>query len=111
MAEPSPLLKSIGLRVFLSFGPSAKDSPLRPLNVLIGPNGSGKSNLVEALSVLRAVPRDLPAPIREGGRIRDWLWRPDPSGDGVSPTTLKPWLDKYRLGELWVRGEIGGNRW
>ncbi len=24
---------------------------------------------------------------------------------------LKPWLDKYRLGELWVRGEIGGTRW
>jgi predicted ATPase len=25
--------------------------------------------------------------------------------------TLKPWLDKYRLGELWARGDIGGNRW
>ena len=24
---------------------------------------------------------------------------------------LKPWLEKYRLGELWVKGEIGGNRW
>ena len=24
---------------------------------------------------------------------------------------LKPWLDKYRLGELWTRGEIGGTRW
>ena len=24
---------------------------------------------------------------------------------------LKPWLEKYRLGELWTRGEIGGNRW
>ena len=21
---------------------------------------------------------------------------------------LKPWLDQYRLGELWVRGDIGG---
>jgi predicted ATPase len=24
---------------------------------------------------------------------------------------LKPWLEKYRLGELWTRGEVGGNRW
>lgn len=24
---------------------------------------------------------------------------------------LAPWLEKYRLGELWTRGEIGGNRW
>jgi predicted ATPase len=24
---------------------------------------------------------------------------------------LKPWLEKYRLGELWVSGEIGGTRW
>jgi predicted ATPase len=24
---------------------------------------------------------------------------------------LKPWLEKYRLGELWSRGHIGGNRW
>ena len=24
---------------------------------------------------------------------------------------LKPWLEKYRLGELWMRGDIGGMRW
>lgn len=24
---------------------------------------------------------------------------------------LKPWLEDYRLGELWTSGEIGGNRW
>ena len=24
---------------------------------------------------------------------------------------LKPWLKRYRLGELWSKGEIGGNRW
>ena len=24
---------------------------------------------------------------------------------------LKPWLEKYRLGELWTSGHIGGNRW
>ena len=24
---------------------------------------------------------------------------------------LHPWLEKYRLGELWTRGELGGTRW
>ncbi|HCC37691.1 MAG TPA: chromosome segregation protein SMC [Treponema sp.] len=24
---------------------------------------------------------------------------------------LKPWLEKYRLGQLWTRGDIGGTRW
>lgn len=24
---------------------------------------------------------------------------------------LKPWLEKYRLGALWARGDIGGTRW
>ena len=28
--------------------------------------------------------------------------------DGES---LKPWLEKYRLGELWTSGRFGGNRW
>jgi predicted ATPase len=29
----------------------------------------------------------------------------------LSERELKPWLEKYRLGELWSSGEIGGNRW
>jgi predicted ATPase len=24
---------------------------------------------------------------------------------------LKPWLEKYRLGELWISGQLGGTRW
>lgn len=24
---------------------------------------------------------------------------------------LDEWLERYRLGELWRKGEIGGNRW
>ena len=24
---------------------------------------------------------------------------------------LKVWLEKYTLGQLWSKGEIGGNRW
>jgi predicted ATPase len=76
MSEPlPPMFQSITLQGFLSYGPEAAALPLTALNVLIGPNGSGKSNLVEALAVLRAVPRDLPLPIRQGGGVKDWLWR------------------------------------
>ncbi len=71
----APLLKSLTLHGFLSFGPEAATIPLTGLNVVLGPNGSGKSNLVEALAVLRAVPQDLPMPIRQGGGVRDWLWK------------------------------------
>lgn len=80
MAAPAhPLLKAITVEGFLSFGGGTEDFRLEPLNVVIGPNGSGKSNLIEAVSILRAVPRDLPLPIRQGGRVQDWLWRPETS--------------------------------
>lgn len=69
------LLKTIRLREFLSYGPSSQEIPMGNLNVLIGPNGSGKSNLIEALSVLQATPRDLRRPIREGGGVAEWLWK------------------------------------
>lgn len=52
---------------------------LEPLNVLIGPNASGKSNVIEALGLLRAIPKDLTAPIREGGGISEWLWKGEQS--------------------------------
>lgn len=29
----------------------------------------------------------------------------------LSAEKLKPWLEQYRLGQLWTRGEIGGTRW
>lgn len=29
----------------------------------------------------------------------------------LNPEALRPWLEKYRLGQLWTRGEIGGTRW
>ncbi len=68
-------MKSVELRNILSFGDASGVLPLGPLNVLIGPNGSGKSNLLEAISLLRAAPRDLSARVREGGGIRDWVWK------------------------------------
>jgi predicted ATPase len=29
----------------------------------------------------------------------------------LEPKRLKAWLQRYRLGELWRKGELGGNRW
>lgn len=65
----------IKLQNLLSFGPDPQELELKPLNVLIGPNGSGKSNLIEAISLLQAAPRELSTPIREGGGVSDWIWR------------------------------------
>ena len=73
--EGKRLLRSIQLRSILSYGPESESVELEPLNVLIGPNGSGKSNLIEAISILKAAPGDLSAPIREGGGIAEWVWK------------------------------------
>ena len=69
------------LRNFLSYGPNTPEIGLRPLNVLIGPNGSGKSNLLEAISLLAAVPGELPKPVREGGGVREWMWKGEGADD------------------------------
>lgn len=50
-------LRSLRPRNFLSFGPESPELELQALNVLIGPNGSGKSNLLEAITILQAAPR------------------------------------------------------
>ena len=75
LAQGKRLIRSLCLRNFLSYGPSSPEIKLLPLNVLIGPNASGKSNLIEALGVLRATPRDLTMAIREGGGVAEWLWK------------------------------------
>lgn len=66
---------SVHMQGILSFPPDGEAIPLRSLNLLIGPNGSGKSNLLEVISLLRAVPVDLAGAIREGGGIREWRWK------------------------------------
>jgi predicted ATPase len=71
----SMFLKSLTLTNFLSYGDATPTIELRPLNVVIGPNGSGKSNLMEAIELLRSTPKDLLTPIRDGGGVRDWLWK------------------------------------
>jgi len=45
---------------------------------LIGPNASGKSNLLEAIGLLSATPRDL---VQRVGSVGDWLWKGTPSND------------------------------
>jgi predicted ATPase len=69
------LIHSIKLNSFLSFGEASEAIPLQALNIIIGPNGSGKSNLLESLELLRNAPEQLLKPIREGGGVRDWLWK------------------------------------
>lgn len=76
-------IKSIEFENLLSFGPEAQELALGPLNVLIGPNGSGKSNLVEAIGLLQAAPRDVTVPIRESGGIFDWMWRGGPKASSA----------------------------
>jgi len=70
-----PVLKEVRLRNILSFGPETQVIPLKSLNVLIGPNGSGKSNFLETISLLRAAPKDLSAPVKEAGGVHDWLFK------------------------------------
>ena len=79
------LLKSLSLANFLSFGPSPRTVDFLPLNVVIGPNGSGKSNLIEAIELIRAAPRDFLTPIRDGGGVHDWLWK---RGTGTKVGTI-----------------------
>jgi len=64
---------------------------LEPLNVLIGPNASGKSNLIEAISLIAATPRDLTAPFRNGGGLfSDWIWK---GGSGGATAELEVSLE------------------
>lgn len=80
------LQRSILLRNFLSYGSAGMEIPLGALNVIIGPNGAGKSNLVEAIGLLQSAPSRLDASIREGGGVRDWLWK---GAEGVPTATLE----------------------
>ena len=73
------MIRRLKVSGLLSFGPRGIDLPMEPLNILIGPNGSGKSNLLEVLGLLRAAPRELAGPIKQGGGVWEWLWKGDNS--------------------------------
>lgn len=91
------LLKSIKLKNFLSFGEQANEISFGALNVIIGPNGSGKSNLIEAVELLRAAPKDLLTPIRDGGGIRDWLWK---GAKGIPAATVEAVVSHPKTGNI-----------
>ena len=80
--EGEQSIGTIRLQNILSYGPDTPTFDLKPLNVLIGPNASGKSNLIEALSILAAAPKDIQAPLRQGGGVREWIWK----GSSHTPT-------------------------
>ncbi len=73
--EGKRFIRSLRVENFLSYGSEGEEIELQPLNILIGSNASGKSNLIEAIGLLKATPTDLPAPIRQGGGISDFLWK------------------------------------
>jgi len=95
-------LRSLQLDGLLSFAPGSEAVELTPLNVLIGPNGSGKSNLIEALELLHATPTAFASAIRDGGTVRDWLWKGEGANGSASIEALingsRPIPDlRYRL--------------
>lgn len=94
------LIRSLQLTNFLSFGPEADGIDLLPLNVVIGPNGSGKSNLIEAIGLLQSAPRELAVPVREGGGVRDWLWK---GSDNGAPTASLEAVIDYPQGKMPLR--------
>ena len=107
--EGKRFLESIRLDRILSFGPNDEAFALEPLNVLIGPNASGKSNLIEALSVLHAAPRDLQVPTREGGGVREWPWKGNGGfHDATIEVELKHFVTpiKYQLAFREFRGQF-----
>jgi predicted ATPase len=93
------LLKSIRLKNLLSYGSEGETLELEPLNVLIGSNASGKSNLIDAISVLAAAPRDLFKPFWEGGGTSEWLWK----GSEKLPRAELEAIVEYRQGPLQYR--------
>jgi predicted ATPase len=69
------LIRQLQPQSFLSFGPDFPGIQLRDLNVLIGANGSGKSNLIEAINLLRAAPKEWREVTRKGGGVAEWIWK------------------------------------
>jgi predicted ATPase len=103
-------LRSIRLTNFLSYGETGAEIELEPLNVLIGPNGSGKSNLIEAVGLLHAAPKDLSDPIRKGGGVREWLWKGGEASDAARIEAVASYPDgimplRYKL----AFDEVGQN--
>lgn len=90
------LIHKIKLTNLLSF--SSFELELKPLNILIGHNGSGKSNLIEAIALIQSTPKGIAGPIREGGRMPDWIWKgADPQSEATIETIVQPRLVKDKI--------------
>ena len=78
-ATDSVLIRHLTPKNFLSFGPDNEGLELGPLNLLIGPNGCGKSNLIEAVNLMRAAPKEYRQVFRDSGAgIAEWIWKGQP---------------------------------
>lgn len=95
-------LNQLKLKNFLSYGSEEATVDLEPLNVIIGPNASGKSNLLEALSLFKALPNDLGVPIRQGGGVDEWLWK----GAEATPTAELEAVVDYPDGVMPLRYKL-----
>ncbi len=79
--EGKRFLRSIELKNLLSYGPEGVKLELEPLNVLIGANATGKSNLIQALRLLQAAPRDIKGPPSwDNSGIVEWMWKGSEGG-------------------------------
>jgi predicted ATPase len=74
-ADKSQFISEIRPQGILSFANDAAPVKLHKLNLIIGPNGSGKSNFIEIFELLSSAPTDLARTIRDGGGVREWLWK------------------------------------
>ena len=80
--------------------------------ILIRPNGSGKSNLIEALELLAAMPRNLSATIRDGDGPSEWLWKGSQRGPAEIDAVLngapaeRPIRYRLQFDSVQSRGEV-----
>ncbi|NET71186.1 MAG: AAA family ATPase [Sphaerospermopsis sp. SIO1G2] len=94
--EGKRFIHKIKLQNFLSYGSEGEEIELQPLNVLIGRNSAGKSNLIEAISILKATPTNLPAPFRQGGGINEFLWKGERSNSIANIDVILNYQERYR---------------
>ena len=94
--EGKRFIHKIKLQNFLSYGSQGEEIELEPLNLLIGRNSAGKSNLIEAISILKATPTDLPAPFRQGGGINEFLWKGEGSHSIANIDVILNYSERHR---------------
>lgn len=94
--EGKRFIHKIKLTNFLSYGSEGEEIELQPLNVLIGRNSAGKSNLIEAISILKATPTNLPAPFRQGGGINEFLWKGEGSNSIANIDVILKYPERHQ---------------